>query len=164
MRLGRIIAILIWLVGLFGLLGSVYTPSQIKEVQLPTWVIFLPAIFFPVAALWGRNPFEAPRLRVRIDKRGGEGAYVSFIRDLKPMLWFAVFGIAGAAVCYFQTFRAGIPVNHNSACGFTLSGGIGFLIARIVVARRGLLMEASSNTPASPDQGPWSRRQDNSNR
>lgn len=147
---------LIWLTGLVTLLDGVFRPSPIKELQelqLPIWIMFLPAILFLLAAFWGRPPFDAPILRAWIDRRGGEGTYANFIRDLKPMLWFTVFSIAGAAVCYFQQFRVGVPVNLHSACGFTLSGGIGFLVARIVLARRGLLMEARSNAPAPARPG-----------
>src|SRR5262249_33971919 len=91
-------------------------------------------------------PFDAPRLRMWVDRRWGDGAYVRFVQDLKPMLLWGVWGLVGAIACGLHTYRSDAPVDVFGLCGFPLSAGIGFLLARAVLAWRGQLMESRSRS------------------
>ena len=68
------------------------------------------------------------------------------MQDLKPMLLFGVSAVASAATCAVKEPTTEGPIGGYWACGFALSAGAGFLLARIVLARRGLLMESRSSS------------------
>jgi hypothetical protein len=143
MRLGRAVAVLIWL---FVLISALLAPLDQHHPlpPIPKLIILFPAVFFATAGLLGGYPFAAPRLRAWADKRWGDGTYVRFMQDLKPMLLFGVAALTGAAACALHTYRAGAPLDDYWACGFPFSAGVGFLLGRVALAWRGLLMESRS--------------------
>jgi hypothetical protein len=137
-------------------------PPELRNLpQLPNLVVAFPVIFFTVAAFIGGYPFDHRGLRLWVDRHWGDGTYVRFMQDLKPMLLFAVSAFASAATCAVKEPTAEGRIGAYSACGFALSVGAGFLLARIVLARRGLLMEARSSSawversapPSAPAEG-----------
>jgi hypothetical protein len=154
MNLSRIIAILVWTLTLATV---ALPPIQHHPLPpLPKVILLFPVIFFPAAALLiGGYPFQAPRLRMWADRRWGDGAYVRFIQDLKPMLLWGVWVLAGAIACALQTYRSNAPIDAFWLCGFSLSCGIGLLLARAVLAWRGQLME--SRSPSAWDERPGPR-------
>lgn len=167
MSVGKAVAILIWLLVPAGVL----TPRSTGDLQslpaLPWAIVLLPVVFFAVSAFWGGYWFDVPRLRRWVDRKRGDGTYASFIRDLKPMLLFAVLTITSAASSCFQAYRVGVPVHAYAGLGFMISSGLGFLIARSVLARRGLLMESRSPSAARVYQrsvSPTQYRSDGTNR
>jgi len=140
MRLGKAIAILIWVLSLLGLVVELYSPpSTMRDLRfveaLPKAVLLFPAVFLTVGSLWGRYPFDWPRLRMWVDRKRGDGTYARFFRDLKPML---LMGYGPGAPAYWP-------------CGFNFSCGIGFLLGRVVLARRGLLMESPLSSSTHSD-------------
>jgi hypothetical protein len=154
MRLGKAIAILIWVLSLLGLVVELYSPpSTMRDLRfveaLPKAVLLFPAVFLTVGSLWGRYPFDWPRLRMWVDRKRGDGTYARFFRDLKPMLLMGVMAIAGAVLCWFQGYGPGAPAYWP--CGFNFSCGIGFLLGRVVLARRGLLMESPLSSSTHSD-------------
>src|SRR5262245_57057089 len=109
MRLSRVIAVLIWALTL---VAVALPPIQHHPVPpVPKVILLFPVIFFPAATLvMGRYPFEAPRFRMWADRRWGDGAYVRFIQDLKPMLLSGVAAVAGAVACALHTHRLDAPI------------------------------------------------------
>jgi hypothetical protein len=141
MNLSKIAVTAIWV-------AAVVLPPPVQHQPppppLPKAIIFFPAVFFAVASLWGGYPFDNPRLRSWVDRKWGIGAYVRFIQELKPMLLFGVAAAAGSAVCSLHMRHTSAPIEPNWNCGFALSCAVGFLLARTMLARRGLLMESRS--------------------
>jgi hypothetical protein len=168
MNAGRIVAIAIWGLALGGTLVSFFAPEpapppELRNLpQLPKLLIVFPAVFFTVAAFLGGYPFDHRGLRLWVDRRWGDGTYVRFMQDLKPMLLLGLIAVAGAATCAVKEPTTEGPIVGYWACGFALSTGTGLLLARVMLARRGLLMEsrsssawversASPSTPAAGD-------------
>jgi hypothetical protein len=151
MNAGRIVAIAIWGLALGGTLVSFFAPEpapppELRNLpQLPKLVIVFPAVFFTVAAFLGGYPFYHRGLRLWVDRRWGDGTYVRFMQDLKPMLLLGLIAVAGAATCAVKEPTTEGPIVGYWACGFALSTGTGFLLARVMLARRGLLMESRSS-------------------
>jgi hypothetical protein len=155
MTVRKIVATLIWLFWLLAIAHSLLNP-QIHNSHLPPLpplapltstkvvIVLLPAVFFTVAAVWGGYPFDSVRWRRWADRKWGDGAYVRFIQDLKPMLLFAAAPAAGAVACLLHAYRETAPIDTDLSCGFALSFAVGFLLARVILARRGLLMESRS--------------------
>ncbi len=167
MNAGRIVVIAIWGLTLGGTLVSILAPRptfppELRNLpQLPNLVVAFPAILFTVAAFIGGYPFDHRGLRLWVDRHWGEGTYVRFMQDLRPMLLLGVSALAGAATCAVKEPTTEGAIGGYPACGFALSMGAGFLLARIVLARRGLLMESRSSSawversasPSAPVEG-----------
>ena len=144
MSRSKVVAILIWFLVLAATLLPPPRPPHPSLPALPKLLLLFPVVFFTVASFFGGYPFSGGRFRTWLDKTWGEGTYIEFIRDLKPMLLWGVVALAGAAACSLHTCREGAPIDAYWACGFSLSVGVGFLLARLVLAKRGLLMESRS--------------------
>lgn len=85
-------------------------------------------------------PFEMPSVTAGIDSLCGPGAYARFLVDVKPLLLFGVSGLVAGCSQLFLFFQ-----QQGGATPFTttvpFSAGISFLIVRIILKKRGLLME-----------------------
>src|SRR5262249_4151907 len=140
MRISKIIVILIWFFAVVGQI--VFSPLfqyPVSAPQVPHLVVFLPLAFFiAVAFLIPGYPFDVERLRLRVDRKFGGGAYAEFVRQLKPMLLFGVTGLVAGVLAFVRAYQAHAPTAAYWEHCFILSGGIGFLLMRVVLAKRGL--------------------------
>jgi hypothetical protein len=144
MNAARAIAIVVWLLSLVSTLLPAHRLHQPPGFDnLPRFVIALPVLFFGVGAFFAGYPFDSPWMRRWSDKRWGDGAYVRFIQDLKPILLCAAVPLAGGVVNVLRLHFAGVPVDVFYF-GLSLSLASGFLLARVVLAWRGLPMESRS--------------------
>jgi hypothetical protein len=144
MSRSKVVAILIWLLAL---VAPLLPPPQHQPplpLPFPKPLLLFPVVFFTVASFFGGYPFSGGRFRTWLDKTWGEGTYIGFIRDLKPMLLFGVGTLLGSVACSLHAYREGAPIDAYWSCGFGLSASVGFLLARLVLAKRGLLMESRS--------------------
>jgi hypothetical protein len=153
MDFGRSVAIAIWAATL---VPSVVFPPHFAQPTLvgsSAFILLLPFVVFTAGAFWVRAyPFDFVPLRVWADKKWGQGAYAGFVRKVKPVLLVGVLGIGAGASGSFQAYRAHFPAGAYWEAEFLLSMGAGVLVARIVLARRGLLIESRSAS------GVWANR------
>jgi hypothetical protein len=148
----------IWLIVVFSVV--LLSPIQgLEAAQLPAIAIIFPVAFFTAAAFWLPGyPFDVVPLRLWIDEKKGDGSYAEFIRQVKPMLFFGVSGLVGAMAGFLRDVQAQPPIEALRAQGFWFSGAAGFLLAREILAKRGLSMESEAasgssaeNSPATPE-------------
>ena len=98
-------------------------------------------VFIGYALLASADPLELPRIESRIDKLLGMGAYRRLLKELRPSLLIGTLCLGGG----FEQLL--LAAGANSAFGLLLadmdiSVGVGILLMRAILARRGLLMEA----------------------
>jgi len=100
-------------------------------------VIFtLPVLFFAAVAAWGprHSPFYHAKAAQWIDQRLGPHSLESFLVRLKSLLMFGVVAIIHGITGLWHS--RSIEPADNLASGFLLSGGIGFVVAHLVLYRR----------------------------
>ena len=110
------------------------------------FVLLAPIVLSTLFGFKARGyPFDIPALSARVDSLCGPGAYARFLVDVKPLL---LFGVSGMVAGFGQLFllyqqQNGAPPFHAA---FMFSTGISFLIVRIILKKRGLLMETPDGT------------------
>lgn len=110
------------------------------------FVLLAPIVLSTLFGFKARGyPFDIPSLSARVDSLCGPGAYARFLVDVKPLL---LFGMSGMVAGFGQLFllyqqQSGTTPFHAA---FMFSTGISFLIVRIILKKRGLLMETRDGT------------------
>ena len=85
-------------------------------------------------------PFQVPTLAAKVDAKCSPGAYANFIADVKPLLLFGVSGLVCGCSHLFRHYQR--PDDRTLFLAAAMfSWAIAFLVCRIILQKRGLLME-----------------------
>jgi hypothetical protein len=135
-------------------------PSLVPAISTAAAVamIIVPAMFFPAVSFIAHHSlFYNAQLAKFLNARFGINAFESFLVKLRPALLFAtgllIQGIGGLTRAYQIDAPPGIFV----VAAFLLSGGIGFVLAHVVMYRRKLVgvyptweLKVGTYPPAQP--------------
>jgi hypothetical protein len=146
----RAIAIaVIWLVVLMDAVRQGYMLPSLPHLE--AWrfdssfgvlAILLPVVFFPSMAFWIKGyPFDVPPLRIWINRRFGDRSYENFLARLRLILLFAVAGLLIGTVGLIRAYLIGATQGAYVIGVFFISAAAGFLMLRLILARRGLSFE-----------------------
>ena len=148
MIISKVLAAAIWIYSMV-----TYASFQVPEKMLggftlseDYFVLLVPIVLSTLFSFKARGyPFDIPALSARVDSLCGPGAYARFLVDVKPLLLFGVSGmVAGCSQLFllYQQQNGATPFH----AAFMFSTGISFLIVRIILKKRGLLMETPDGT------------------
>ena len=149
MKLSKVIAFLIWVAWVLAWVHAANTSPQYVP-KAPPGILFLPAVMMAGPFLTRRDPLDVAPLRAWIDNRLGDGSYVGFIRNLKPMLLLSLSCIVSGLLGFARNLRANAPLDAYWFHAFFLCCGLSFLISRAVLAKRGLSIESGSAAGGPP--------------
>jgi len=151
MIISKVLAAAIWIYSMV-----TYASFQVPEKMLGGFslsdhylVLLAPIV---LSTLFGFKasgyPFDIPALSARIDGLCGTGAYASFLADVKPLMLFGASGMVAGCSQLFLAYQqqSGATPFHAA---FMFSSGISFFITRIILNKRGLLMEVRDAAAAS---------------
>jgi hypothetical protein len=147
--MSKVIAFLIWVAWVLAWVHAPTTSPQYVP-KAPPGILFLPVVSVVGLSLARRDPFDVAPLRAWIDNRLGDGSYVGFIRNLKPMLLLSLSFIASGLLGLARNLQANAPLDAYWFHAFFLCCGLSFLIGRAVLAKRGLSMESGSPAGSAP--------------
>jgi hypothetical protein len=152
MSISKAIAWTIWVVVVGGNVIQAPAMIQMPAPNAPWPILLFPPVFLILMAfIVDKAPDQSRTLALWTDRVFGAGSYVTFLRDLKPMLMFGTMGCLTALSGLTTSLWRGWPIPVIPT-GFLLSTGLGFLLARTVYARRGLLTEEPL------ERAPWAGR------
>ena len=104
--------------------------------------VLMPVVFFAAMAFWIKGyPFDVPRLRAWVNQRFGDRAYESFLAKLRLLLLFFIAGLLIGLVGLVRAYHLGAAQGAFVIGAFFLSVAAGFLVLRLVLAKRGLSLE-----------------------
>lgn len=105
------------------------TPAHFSPVMAIN-ILVMPILFFGATPFWARHsPFYHPTLARYVDRHFGEGALVSFLVRLRPLLLFASATVIQGGLGLVQADRSNLPFDAYVISGFFISGGVGFAVA-----------------------------------
>ena len=157
----NIVVAKIWICALaqpvvFAFLGRIF--SSRYSIERPadrgtflTDVLFLAGFFGLPGFFSSRYPLDHPSIRQRIERKFGAGTFEDYVMRVKPLLLASLYALGMGAACLYASFHDGTYFPPSDA-GFAIGGGVGFLLVRELLKRRGLLLE----TPDAP--APWKGR------
>ena len=152
MSISKAIAAAIWICGMA--YYSVHTfPDKLLhgfDLSRDYWLLLAQVL---AAALFASKisgyPFQVPSLAAKVDAQCGPGAYANFIADVKPLLLFGVSGLVCGCSHLFRHYQE--PDGRTLFLAAAMfSWGIAFLVGRIILQKRGLLMEVRTDTRRAP--------------
>lgn len=151
MNISKVLAAAIWIYSMV-----TYASFKLPEKMLGGFslsehylVLAAPLLLSTLFGFKARGyPFDIPSLTDRIDGICGAGAYANFLADAKPLLLFGVSGmVAGCSQLFLLYQQQGGATPFDAA--FMFSAGFSFFIIRIILKKRGMLMEARDSAASA---------------
>ena len=147
---GKILAALIWAVVIgSSVMQALTLPTMPMAIQFPIpWPVLLGLpIVFTMAALFDNSIPGKQIIGVRVDRVFGAGAYVRFLRVLRPELLLSCMALAIGIVGMIRAVELGGPDGAYRISGFFVTAGIGFLVLHVARWKRGFY----EDIPRKPD-------------
>jgi hypothetical protein len=152
MNISKAIAAAIWILSIVHY--SVYRfPDKLLQgfdLSGDYWLLLAQVL---LAALFASKingyPFQVPSLAAKIDARYGPGTYANFIADVKPLLLFGISGLVCGCSHLFRHYQQQDGAALFPAAAM-FSWGIAFLVCRVILQKRGLLMEVRDDARRTP--------------
>lgn len=152
MTISKTIAAAIWMFSIA--YYSVYTfPDKLFQgfdLSRDYWLLLAQVLLAALFA-WKMSgyPFQLPSLAAKVDAKCGPGTYANFIADVKPLLLFGVSGLVCGCSHLFRHYQG--PDGRTLFLAATMfSSAIAFLVCRIILQKRGLLMEVRDDAQRAP--------------
>jgi len=148
MSRSAVIVLVIWVVALAGAINDGLHPSGQRVEELMVYermgivLVAMPVVFFSAMSFWIKGyPFDVPVLHKWVNQKFGDRTFETFIRQLKPLLFFSTMAFVGSVLGLIQSYKSNAEAGAFFFHGFVLSMAVSFLIMRTILAWRGLSLE-----------------------